>query len=132
MKRTRLKHTSKQQAKRQRDHRPARQAFLVEFPTCWFCGAMATDVHEITNGPCRKAAYSERCTWAATCNECNCHVLTDKRKWPVARQLAVKWINDREYWDLDKVNEIRTGIGFIYWPDVVVWICRELDGGRKP
>ena len=104
-----------------------RRAFKEEFPRCWFCGAPTTDCHEITNGPCRKAAYGQRCTWGAACNNCNCNELTNKIKWPVARQLVVKWINDREYWDLDKVNEIRTGIGLIHWPDVVVWICKELD-----
>jgi hypothetical protein len=88
---------------------------------------MAHDTHEIANGPCRIQAYGERCTWGAACRNCNCLELTNKKTWPVARQLAVKWLNDREWFDLEKFNAIRRGLPQIVWTDVVLLICRELD-----
>ena len=62
---------------------------------------------------------------SACCN-CNCNVATDKAKWPTSRKLAVKWINDREWCDLEKFNSL--SIRRVTWVEVVVWICRELDG----
>ena len=108
--------------------RKPRRQFLSEFPICWFCGFQsATDVHEITRGPCRVLAYGERCAWGAACRDCNCFRLTDKNEWPIERQLAIKWIRDREHFDLEKINEIRRGIGLVSATDVAVWICRELN-----
>lgn len=63
--------------------------------------------------------------WAASCNNCNCHELTDKVKWPLARVLAIKWLADRAYFDLARFNEIRRGYKQIRWTDVILWICRE-------
>lgn len=89
---------------------------------------MAHDTHEIANGPARREAYGDRSTWGAACRSCNVFELTDKRKWPIARQLAVKWINDRKWFDLEKFNMIRRGQPQVAWTDIVLWICREIDG----
>ena len=126
-----LKPKSKSTARRERQEDPARRAFRGEFPICWFCQiSVATDVHEIANGPARKVARGDRCTWAASCSHCNCHEVTDKAKWPIARQLAKKWIHDREWFHLRRFNEIRRGQRITDWVDVVICICRELDGDR--
>lgn len=132
MKRSPLKPKSSEQARMERKHRLARQGFRFEFPSCWFCGRPTTDVHELTaNGSCRSQAYGERCCWAASCNWCNCHRLTDKCEWPIARQLAVKWINDRVWFNLDRFNEIRRGLPRTAWADVAAWICREVDRWQR-
>jgi hypothetical protein len=130
MKRSRLKNKSKSQAKLERTNQQARSAFRGEFPRCWFCGVNeTTDVHELTaTGSCRKRAYGKRCCWGASCNGCNCHELTNKAKWPLARALAKKFIHDRAWFDLEEFNRIRSGLKRVAWPDVVIWICRELDG----
>ena len=129
MKRSRPRNKSTKQAQMERDHRKARSLFRSEFPACWFCGqAAAHDTHELTaNGGCRSEAYGERCCWGAACRQCNCFELTDKRKWPIARQLAVKWIRDQEWVDLERVNHVRRGLPQTSWADVVIWICKEID-----
>lgn len=115
----------------ERQHQAARQNFRGEFPTCWFCQRRPTrDTHEIAGGPARKEAYGVRCCWGAACGICNCDELTDKAKWPIARQLAVKFLMDRAHFDLRKFNHIRRGQEQIAWTDVVVWICKELDKCR--
>ncbi len=88
---------------------------------------VTTDVDEIANGPARQQAYGERCCWMASCNWCNCHQATDKAKWPIARKLAKKWLLDREHFDLEEFNAIRRGQPQVSWPEVTLWICRELD-----
>lgn len=123
----RLKPKSKSTASRERREDPARRAFRGEFNLCWFCQInLTTDVHEIANGPARKVARGDRCTWAASCSHCNCHEVTDKAKWPIARQLAIKFIFDRDWFHLGRFNEIRRGQRITHWSDVVLWICREL------
>lgn len=82
--------------------------FLGEFPHCWFCGQPSTEVHEIANGNgIRNLAFANRAAWAATCNNCNFNELTDKWKWPIERQLAVKLVNDPMYFDLLAICEMR-------------------------
>lgn len=108
MKRTRLKHTSTKQARLQREHRQARRDFLSEFPRCWFCGAPSTETHEIASGTgIRNLAFGLREAWAAACNHCNFHRLTDRKEYPVARQMAVKLVSDPEYFDLELICKIR-------------------------
>lgn len=69
--------------------------------------------------------------WGAACNQCNCDELTNKRKWPLARQLAIKWLRDREHFDLGSdlatYNAIRRGLKIVKRFEVVIWICREVD-----
>lgn len=42
----------------------------------------------------------------ATCSVCNCDHLTDTNEWPVARQLAVKMLNDWGHFEIVTINEI--------------------------
>jgi hypothetical protein len=43
----------------------------------------------------------------------------------VPRQLARKWMFDREHFDLEAFNAVF--IGTVRWTEVVIYICRELD-----
>lgn len=108
LRRSRIKHKSSKQAKLERQHRQPRTIFLSEFQQCWFCGNTSTEVHEIANGNgIRNLAFAHRAAWAASCNRCNFHELTDKTKWPIERQLAVKLINDPAFFDLPAICEMR-------------------------
>ena len=109
---------------------PIRKQFVEEAGTCWICDdRMATDCHEMSRGCCRDGSIGERCTWLATCWECNCYLLTDYSVYPIERQLAIKWIVDREHFDLRKFNKIRgRAPTAITMSDVIPHICRELDG----
>ena len=105
-----------------------RQAFLVLYPACWFCGGPSQCVHEMACGSHRELALSEPCTWAAACVDCNEFHLTDYSEWPLARQMAVKWIEDRKNFDRVRFNAIRgRSPDAISWTEVVLWICRELN-----
>jgi hypothetical protein len=39
-------------------------------------------------------AFGVRAAWLCVCAHDNCHVLTDKAQWPLAKQLAVKLLKD--------------------------------------
>lgn len=104
---TGIRPVSKKRAKRQRETNPARRAYVARVWLCECCAKReATDCHEITNGPNRDTALSERCCWLAVCSECNCHRLTDKAEYPLARQLKLKLLADPEHFDLARVLEI--------------------------
>lgn len=85
---------------------PVRQAFLDEHPRCALpdCPRASQAVHEITSGSARMAGFVERATWLGVCYICNCERLTDAVKWPKARQLAAKMLQDPEGFDLEKFH----------------------------
>ena len=92
-----MKFQGKKRAKLMREISPEREAFLIEFPRCWRCGSSwEMTVHEILRGTSRGAALPERCCWFAACWNCNGGQLNDLDIWPPARQMALKWIFDRE------------------------------------
>lgn len=138
LKRTPMKRSSKpmkrntpKRAKADRRVAKPRAAFRDEFPWCWYCeDAPATDVHEMASGVGnRSKAVQERFTWGSSCNDCNCNRLTDKREWPLERQLAVKWINDREFFERVAFNRLRgRADNAITMAEIIPWICRRLDG----
>lgn len=136
MKRTgkRMKRNTSKRAKADRSAKKLRTEFAEEFPWCWFCeDAASSGVHEIASGNGNRGqAVQERFTWAAACWDCNSNRLTDKGpngEWPVVRQLAVKWINDRENVDLVAFNRLRGhDDNAITMADVIPHICRILDG----
>lgn len=108
-----------------------REFWRTEFPWCWFCeDAPSTECHEIARGTGnRSKAKKERFTWASSCNDCNFHQVTDYSIWPLERQLAVKWINDREYFNLIGFNRLRgLADSAIEMHQVIFHICRLLDG----
>lgn len=124
-----MRRVSKKRSRLQREVGPMRRDFVLNAGACWTCRkARATDCHEMASGSHRELALSERCTWLAVCTMCNCYRLTDKVEWPLVRQLAIKWINDAEYFNVEKFNLIRGRDRLaITWTEVVVQICHELD-----
>lgn len=100
------------QSKKQRaaydEHREAREDFLAEYQwTCAVCNHRGVvHVHEITNGPNRMRGFGERAAWLPACNVCNCDVLTDKLREPLAKQLARKLLLDPAYFNLGKIRLI--------------------------
>jgi hypothetical protein len=86
----------------------------------------------MASGSYRELALSQRCTWLAVCTHCNCYRLTDRSEWPLVRQLAIKWIRDKHHFYLTQFNAIRgRAPNAIEWHEVVVAICRELDGAHS-
>lgn len=108
----------------QSTHRMARQAFLEEHSSCWFCGAGNPSVHEIVCGVgVRHIAFGERCTWAAACWDCNSGQLCDYSVWPVERQCAVKALRDPDWFDLPRLCEIKgRAVTAIVLADVVKYL----------
>jgi len=84
-----------------------RSAFKSWAHRCMICHVReVVDVHEIANGPARQEALGKREAWLALCRGCHEDV-DDKRLWPVERQLAVKLVNDPEWFDPVIVNVLR-------------------------
>jgi hypothetical protein len=118
----RLNPKSKKTAKEDRELAPIRRAYLVEFPECMVCGNRSECVHEIASGTAGRAkAKSVPATWLATCGHCNCEEMTDKAKFPVKRQLAIKLKRDPKNWDLPAFNECYT-LGEVHLDQVVEYI----------
>lgn len=117
--------------------RPRREFWQVLFPWCWFCERQRSEcTHEMASGSGnRHAAVADRIAWASACWNCNCDRLTDNGgagQWPLAKQLAVKWIYDRAYYDRVAFNRLRgRADDAISQAEVVLWVCRILDAGRK-
>lgn len=87
---------------------PQRDAFIKEFPACWVCFSQwRVWVHEFIRGGSRGVALDNRCCWFAACWECNSGCLDDASQWPVERQLAVKFLMDPDYFDLEKCCELK-------------------------
>ena len=134
----RMRRNTPKRASKDRKAKPGRQAFLAEFPWCWYCeNAPSECVHEMASGTGnRPAAFGLRFTWGAACGDCNCHRLTDNGEsgeWPHARQLAVKRINDKTHYDRVGFNRLRgRADNAISEAEVIVWVCRMLDAtGRR-
>jgi hypothetical protein len=109
MKRSRLSRTNKDTAAKNRKISPERRAYLEEFPQCMVCGEPSQCVHEISSGTAgRPLGKKEPATWLATCWHCNSEELTDKAKFPVKRQLAIKAVCDPKNFDMDKFNACYT------------------------
>lgn len=90
--------------------RRLRRAFWeVEFPWCWYCEEARSEcTHEMACGiQHRHKAVPQRFTWGAACSDCNTNRLTDYSLWPLEKQLAVKFINDRAYYDRVEFNLLR-------------------------
>lgn len=93
--------------------RERRNDFRMEFYSCFICGnrwekkpIRILDVHEIARGAFRSKAIMLRECWLLLCRECH-DAVDDYSEWPIAKQLAVKYIRDREYYDRALVNRIR-------------------------
>jgi hypothetical protein len=85
--------------------------------------------HEMVKGTAgRPLAFSLRYCWLVLCAECNEGDFNDYSKFPPERQLALKWIHDRENFQLEDVNRLRgRAPQAITMAQIIPWICRELD-----
>lgn len=103
-----MRHTSKKRATLMRKWGPIRAAFVMETNFCWVCGrTWNLCVHEMARGSHREKALTERLTWLVACGQCNSGPLHDHREWPLARQLALKYMHDQEHFDLVGFNRLR-------------------------
>ena len=64
-------------------------------------------VHEILNGPLRAKVLDEPCALLVVCWHCNSNELTNKAKWPVARQLSVLRTKAKHYYDRERFCWLR-------------------------
>lgn len=108
-----MRRVSPKRQQRIAEARPVRQGLLERFPWCWACGhsprnpwrynpreCSALCVHEISRGPLREKSLDKLYCLLVTCSWCNCHELTDRSKWPEAKQLAVLLATAPEHYDL--------------------------------
>jgi hypothetical protein len=102
-----MKRRSAKTAALYREWTPIRLDFLAEFNhQCCNCGGYGASVHEILNGPYRMRAFVVRATWLPLCGVCNCDIFTDKKQWPLEKQLALKSLVDPQSHDLAAVQTI--------------------------
>jgi hypothetical protein len=102
-----MRRVSRKAAALQRQHRGARQDYLVENERCMICRtSWATQVHEIARGQSRAEAFGEPACWLGVCGECHAE-LDDYGVWPIVRQLAAKLVRDPENFDIAVVNTVR-------------------------
>ena len=88
---------------------PVREAYRKAFDRCQGddnCPYVGMEVHEILRGIHRKEASNHRCTLLLLCRVHH-DAMGDYSIWPIARQLARKLLVDPEYFDLEKICEIR-------------------------
>ena len=88
---------------------PVREAYREAFNRCQGddnCPYAGVEVHEIPRGIYRKEASNHRCTLLLLCRVHH-DAMGDYSIWPIQRQLARKLLVDPEYFDLEKICEIR-------------------------
>jgi hypothetical protein len=120
--------------------KPIREALVARRPECWVCGhsprwpwrdkpkeCSQLCVHEILNGPLRQKCLDKVHSLLVTCWFCNSHELTNKRKWPEARQLAVLLKCAPENYDLAAHNFLANprAPNRITEADVAEWMGRQ-------
>ena len=113
--------------------RAKRDAYKDEFPQCPLTGEWRVECHEITSGWAGRAnGIVEPAVWLSVAPRVNREWFTDKKVWPVQRQLALKMLVDPTRYSLEKFNECYTH-GTVYQEDVDAWLddVRELIG-RHP
>ena len=104
---------------------------MESYGFCWVCSSSSgLFVHEMASGAFREKAFADRITWVVACSLCNTSggPLHSRADWPLPKQLALKWIHDRGYFELEKFNLLRSRApGAIEMREVVPHICRLLD-----
>lgn len=116
---TPLRPMSAQKCRQIRETAAARRAYVASKLLCECCHRRkATDCHEIARGSFRHVAVHERLTWLALCGgPKGCHdKMDDYSVWPVARQMALKFLNSPEDFNPVTVNLVRDRD-----PDAVTW-----------
>jgi hypothetical protein len=108
-----MRRISAKRKMRAEEARPVREALIAERRRCEICGHSPAQpwkdkprecsqlcVHEIANGPYRQKALDKRYATLVLCWWCNGSVVTNKRDWPEARQLACLRRNRPHDYDL--------------------------------
>jgi hypothetical protein len=102
--------------------RPLRQALVQAAGQCMACHVSARDArldcHEILNGALRDKTLDEPCSLLVLCWNCNSNEMTDKKLWPVARQLALLQERSPDAYDLVRFNWLRN-------PDAPNYVVQE-------
>lgn len=87
--------------------KPLRNSLIEQAGACQVCGSKKQlACHEILNGPLRQKTLDEPCSLLVVCWPCN-QALTDKGKWPVARQLAILLHKSPSRYDLQRFCYLR-------------------------
>jgi hypothetical protein len=87
--------------------KPFRDKYLASKLLCEVCiKRQPRAVHEITRGPAREASLDRPEVVLAVCDSCH-RKLEDYSKWPVTRQLALKFLRSPSLVDLGLVNKLR-------------------------
>lgn len=128
-----MRNLSKKRTKQARDCAKDRADFKAEYNFCMNpacrCGRTLS-VHEIAKGPDRQLAFERRYCWLVLCVTCNCQDFCDYSRWPLTRQLALKWLHDWDNFYLVAFNLLRRRSSeAITFTEVVIEVCRLQDGG---
>lgn len=108
VRKTRMKRVNPKTAKIRRQARDPRAQYVAEHFLCQVCGQRkATECHEIVRRSTAAKSILYRSTYIATCGDCHQHELGDYSRYPIARQLAVKLVNDPEHFSIEEVNRLR-------------------------
>lgn len=105
---------------------------------CPICGREELILHHMVAGPNRGRALLVRAAWLAICNYCNTGEIEDELQWPIAKQLALKLVQDPEYFDLAEVNKLFAPEGHpnpprrVTMTDVVKYLVVPITSSERP
>lgn len=121
-----------------------RSEFRREFGCCWRCGdewqradywPRCLDVHELLGGCHPQLTAADRRFWLLLCREHHIKY-QDRGAIPYVQQLALKYLCDRRYFDLDCVHAVAGwAIGYIGLDDVLLAcseLAKDLQWRRRP
>ena len=87
--------------------KPFRKQYLASRLLCEVCLKRAPKaVHEMTRGNAREASLDREELVLAVCDPCH-DSLGDASKWPLTKQLALKWLRSPRLLDLPLANRVR-------------------------
>jgi hypothetical protein len=111
VKRTSIRSVSQKRRDRMAEVKPLRDSLIKQAGRCMVCSVSTKQArlacHEILNGGLRDKTLDEPCSLLVLCWNCNSNEMTDKQKWPAARQLAVLQSKSPEHYDLERFNWLR-------------------------
>lgn len=107
--RKRIRRVSKKRQRLRKQVKPDEDAFLEEFPACFYCGSTReVRIDHIVSGTGgRPVALSHRAAWNAACWRCNSGKWAGSGDKMFARKLAVKRKHDPAWYDLELCCRLR-------------------------
>lgn len=129
-----MKRRSKKAQQAYDTYREERNNFISEMRWCAACGATHDlSVHEILGGPLRMISFGKRELWLCLCFRCNADEFTDRIKWPVPKQLALKFVVDPAFFDLRVANKVKAPDGgWPYTGEEVLDYLKQLVTAKGP